>query len=253
MLLGDGSIHTIAPFGLSDGTFLYYDGAMKKAGIFDLDGTLVSSVGLHEKAWQKLFNSYGITLSDTELKEQSGKKNILFIETILERRSRQELDPQTLSDEKDEMVVTVLTKEPSVVYEGAQELLEKLKAEGKCVILATSATRKTAVLLGKELMHYFDAAIFAEDVEHGKPNPEMFLKAAEKLGLVSHECIVFEDAKSGVEAAKAGGFFCIARDNGLGQDLSEADLVVREFKPAELMEYFERETELPDSRRNPVR
>ena len=211
---------------------------MKKAGIFDLDGTLVSSVGTHERAYQRLFKNYGITLTDSELKEQSGRKNVLFIQIILDRRNRTDLNPQNLSDEKDSIVMDVLQKEPAVVYPNVKELLELLHANGIRNILATSATKKTALLLGKELMSYFDRELFGEDISRGKPDPEMFLKAAGKMSFESKDCIVFEDAKSGVEAAKAGGFFCIARDNDLGQDLSGADLVVQTFDPAQLLEYF---------------
>ena len=215
-----------------------YNPVMKKAAIFDLDGTLVSSVGIHEKAWQSLFGQYGISLSDAELREQSGKKNILFITIILERNSRTDLDPQILSDQKDDMVVEILKRRPAVVYVNVSQLLELLRTSGLKIILATSANKKTALLLGKELIPYFDAEIFGEDIEHGKPSPDIFMAAAEKIGVTKEECIVFEDATSGIEAAKAGGFFCIARDNGLGQNLARADVIVKEYDPVTILEYF---------------
>jgi HAD superfamily hydrolase (TIGR01509 family) len=137
------------------------------------------------------------------------------------------------------MVIEILTREPAKLHPGSKELLALLHSSGIKNILATSATKQTAVLLAKELMSSFDATVFAEDVGRGKPDPEIFLPAAGRLGAVPADCVVFEDAKSGVQAAKSGGFFCIARDGGLGQDLAAADLVVKSFEPTELLRYFQ--------------
>jgi len=211
---------------------------MKKGAIFDLDGTLVSTIGLHEKAWNELFQRYAINLTDEELKEQSGKKNTLFINLVLERKNRKDLNLERLSDEKDMIVLENLKEEAASLFSGVKKFLELLKENSVKLALATSATQKTAVLLGIEIMPFFDAKIFAENVGRGKPDPEIFLKAAEKLDLKSEDCIVFEDAEIGIKAAKTGGFLCIAKDNNLGQDLSKADLVIKEYNPFELIEFF---------------
>lgn len=211
---------------------------MKKGAIFDLDGTLVSTIGLHEKAWTELFQRYAIILTDEELKEMSGKKNTLFINLILERRNRKDLNPERLSDEKDEIVLENLKEEPATLFNGVKKFLELLVENGVKLALATSATQKTAEFLGKEVITFFDVKIFAEDVSRGKPNPEIFLKSAKELGLENKDCIVFEDAESGIEAAKTGGFLCVAKDNNLGQDLSKANLVIKEYNPSELIEFF---------------
>ncbi len=211
---------------------------MKKGAIFDLDGTLVSSIGLHESVWDEVFRRHGVELTPDELKEQSGKKNTLFVKIILDRRGRTDLDAQAVSDEKDAGVIAALVSNPPAVFPGVHELFAELKARGVKLALATSATKATALLLGKELLGYFDAHVYAEDIERGKPDPDMFLKAADRIGLAPMECVVFEDAKSGAEAARAGGFFCIARDNHLGQDLSAADKVIENYDVHELMELF---------------
>lgn len=211
---------------------------MKKGAIFDLDGTLISTIELHEKAWNELFQRYAVIITDEELKEQSGKKNTFFINFILERKNRKDLNPERLSDEKDKIVLENLKEKPATLFNGVKKFLELLKGDSVKLALATSATQKTAESLGKEIITLFDVKIFAEDVSRGKPNPEIFLKAAEKLGLENEDCVVFEDAESGVEAAKAGGFLCIAKDNNLGQDLSKANLVIKEYNPFELIEFF---------------
>lgn len=218
---------------------MLYTNGMKKGAIFDLDGTLVNTIGLHEKAWKELFQKYGIALTDEELKEQSGKKNTFFISVILKQRKREGLSPEKLSDEKDEIVIENLRKEPPHYFHGVEKLLKLLKENGTKLALATSATQKTAVFLGGSLFTFFDALVFAEDVNYGKPSPEIFLKAAERLALKSEDCIVFEDATSGIEAAKAGGFLCVAKDNNLGQDASRADFVIKEYNSLELIQLFQ--------------
>lgn len=88
-------------------------------------------------------------------------------------------------------------------------------------------------------MSYFDAAVFAEDVTNGKPDPEIFFLAASRIGSPVSQCAVFEDAASGVEAAKKGKFPCIiARDNSSGQDLRSASLIIQEYDPPTLLEYL---------------
>jgi len=211
---------------------------MKQAAIFDLDGTLVSTVGLHEGAWQELFKKYGIELTPEELREQSGKKNTTFVGIIAGRRGVA-LDAQKLSDEKDATVMEHLRSNPAKVFPGAAEFLQELKKRGVKNVLATSATKQTALLLGRELLQFFDASVFGEDVKNGKPDPEIFLKAAVAVNARPEDCVVFEDAKSGVEAAKQGGFLCIARDEHRGQDLSKADLIISGFDPPSIISYLE--------------
>jgi len=212
---------------------------MKKGAIFDLDGTLISSTKLHERAWQEMFGRYDIILQDSELQEQRGKTNLSFATLIIDRRGLAGFDPRALANEKDQIAVQLLGDGLASVFPDALEFLKLLRANGVKMALATSATKQTAFLLAEDLMTFFEAAIFAEDVRRGKPDPEPFLAAAAKLGLPPADCIVFEDAESGVAAAKAGGFLCVARDNGLGQDLADADFVIKEFDPPMLVKYFE--------------
>lgn len=203
-----------------------------------MDGTLIDTSGLHTKAWQKLFSKYGIELSEEEKKEHSGKKNLLFIELVLGRRKTNNLDAHALSHEKDSIVIDALHKEPPDVFPNVRELLMVLKEKGIKMALATSATKAAAELLAKNLLEIFETTVFAEDVNHGKPNPEIFLLAAQKLNLQPIECIVFEDAESGVKAAKAGGFYCVAKENRLGQNLSQADLIIENYEPEKLIKLF---------------
>ncbi len=211
---------------------------MKKGAVFDLDGTLIDTSALHTKAWIKLFSKYGIELSKEEIEEHSGKKNIFFIELVTGKRNRNNLDAHALSREKDSIVMDIIRNEPPVLQPHAQQLLTMLKAQGTKLALATSATKSTAELLAKDLLEIFEVAVFADDITLSKPNPEIFLLAVQKLNLKPEECVVFEDAESGVRAAKTGGFYCVAKNNHLGQNLTGADLIIEEYKPEELIKLF---------------
>lgn len=203
-----------------------------------MDGTLVDTLALHTEAWIKLFSKYGIELSEEEEKEHSGKKNVFFINLVLKRRNKDGLNADILSREKDSIVIDMVRNGPPVVHPGVKELLIMLKNRGTKLALATSATRATAELLAKNLLEMFEVKVFAEDVVHGKPDPEIFLKAAEGLNLSPSECVVFEDAESGVTAAKAGGFYCVAKENHLGQNLNDADLIIEDYEPQEILSLF---------------
>ena len=110
------------------------------------------------------------------------------------------------------------------------DLVRDLAARGVKVAVASSS-RNVRVILDKiGLMDAVSAVVNGGDLTHGKPHPEIFLTAAEELGLGTAQCVVFEDAKAGIEAAKAGGFFCVGIDRGEHpQDLAGADLVVKDL------------------------
>jgi beta-phosphoglucomutase len=203
---------------------------MKKGAIFDLDGTMVDTMHIHDKAWERIFLKYGITLDAKEKAKHSGKKNVAFITHILTKRNVDTLNPEQLAKEKDNIVLDMLSREAPSVFPGLPELLEVLKKNQVKLALATSAAQETALLLAKDILSYFDIKIFAEDVTKGKPHPETFLLAAQRMDLKVSDCVVFEDSENGVEAAKSGGFLCIAKDNSAGQDLSKADLVIKGYE-----------------------
>lgn len=183
----------------------------KKGAIFDLDGTLINTFDLHVMAWKQLFTRYHVTLTPEELQEQSGRTNLEFIKIILQRRARPELNPKTLSKEKDMIVLEVFQRHPPQFFPKAVDTLRLFKASGVQLAIATSATQVTARKMLGEHVGLFNTIVTADDVRRGKPHPEIFLTAAHNLGLSPEECVVFEDAHSGLQAAKAGGFRCILK------------------------------------------
>ena len=121
---------------------------------------------------------------------------------------------------------------------GLLELLNMLKAQKIPMVVASSAIRKNidTVISRFEIGSYFEGSVSGQEVERTKPNPEIFLKAAKVIDIKPENCLVIEDAKHGVTAAKAAGMFCIALRNlnSGNQDLSQADLIVNSLSEIDL-------------------
>ena len=207
---------------------------MKKGAIFDLDGTIVNTMKIHDKAWEKVFLKYNVVLDSKEIAEHTGKKNVDFAKQILAKRKIGSLDSKQLAKEKDEVLLDMLFREAPYIFPGMIELLEMLQKNQVKLALATSATQQTALILGKDVLLYFPVKVFAKDVAKGKPDPEIFLLAAKRMNLKVEDCVVFEDSENGIEAAKSGGFMCIAKNNNTSQDLTRADLIIKEYKAESL-------------------
>ena len=177
-----------------------------KAIIFDMDGTLVDNMGIHLDIWVDFLADRGVTVTQEEFHRQtSGQRNPEIM--------RQFIDPN-LSD----VQVLELQEEKESLYRrlhandmepmpGSIEFFEAAQAQGLKLAVATSAYRPNVdfTLDGLQIRPYFQAVISAEDVVNGKPNPDPFLLAAQKLGVPPEQCLVFEDAESGVEAARRAG------------------------------------------------
>lgn len=180
---------------------------MLKAAIFDWDGVVVDSSAAHKASWELLAERRGLPLPDNHFALGFGKKNQTIIPSIY-KWSQDPEEIEELGYAKEELYREILRDsgtDPSLP--GAIDLFNELKAAGIPMAVGTSTPRKNVdfviQLIGAE--DYFDAIISAEDVSHGKPDPEVFLKGAEALGVDPAGCVVFEDATYGIEAALAGG------------------------------------------------
>lgn len=216
-----------------------------RAFIFDMDGTLVDNMRFHGAAWQKMLLENDI---ETDARE--------FLVTTAGKTNR-EIMPNFFADATEEKLLELgLRKE--IIYrelflperktvEGAIEFLEAAKLLGVKMAVATAApiANMEFILDGLDLRKYFTAITTAADVSHGKPNPEVFLKSAKKLGVEPQNCLVFEDAVNGFEAANRAGMksIGIATVNSI-EDILKLDSVVeahkdfRHLKPQELIEKY---------------
>jgi len=194
--------------------------------IFDLDGVLVNTVPLHFKAWKTMFNEYGHRFEmEDYLKYVDGRPRRDGARAILKELNGEELKVAT--DKKQSYYLKFLEEDPIEIFQSSIELVKAFEKAGiKCAV--ASSSKNTLKVLGKaKLTDLFGAIVTGNDFKKGKPDPEIFLTAALRLGLSSKECIVFEDAKAGVESGKNGGFFTIGlnRHNN-PKELEVADIVV---------------------------
>jgi len=178
----------------------------KRAVIWDLDGTLIDSSQLHWEAWREVTAVENITLTYEQYVADFGKRN----DEILRGRLGADLSDEfvaRVSLAKEEVYRGLIRTKGLELLPGARHWLERFKAEGWLQALATSAPRGNidAVFAALGIGEYFDAAISSEEVRAGKPEPDVFLAAASKLGVAPRDCVVIEDAPAGIEAARRAG------------------------------------------------
>jgi len=205
-----------------------------KGGIFDMDGVLVNTVPLHFKAWKRMFEEYGKAFSfeDYEAKVD-GIPRLDGARAILSELSGEEL--RKAASKKQKFFLELLESEGVDVYDGTVNLINKIKKMGIKVAAISSSKNCTYILKSAQIDTLFDVIITGNDIKNGKPDPEIFLLASERMNLSPKECVVFEDAVLGVQAAKAGGFKCVGIDryNAPGR-LKKADLVVSDLSQLEI-------------------
>ncbi len=179
-----------------------------KAAIFDLDGVIVDTVPLHFRAWQKMFEQYGhkFTMADY-LAKVDGRPRLEGAAAILTELSPEEIIKA--GDIKQGYYLEMLDNDEIKIFDSSVKVIKELKSRG--IKLAAASSSKNAVRILKKIKLYdiFEVNVSGADFEKGKPDPEIFLTAATKLGVSPRTSVVFEDAKSGVEAAVNGGFFAI--------------------------------------------
>lgn len=176
--------------------------------IFDLDGVIVSTDDCHYKAWKKMAEEEEIYF-DRQINERlRGVSRMESLQIILEK------SPKTYSETQKALLAQrkngyyremILELDPSAMLEGALAFVLEMKARGLKVAIGSSSKNAALILKQIQCDHLFDAVADGNEITHSKPDPEVFLKAAEKLGLLPNECIVVEDADAGVEAALRAG------------------------------------------------
>ena len=174
--------------------------------IFDWDGVVIDSSSLHEKSWEKLAEESGNDLPEGHFKKGFGKRNAMIIPEILGWSK----DPETidrLGKRKEELYREMGMIEGIPLLPGIRDLIEALRAIGIPCVIGTSTEKKNVELACEQhdLAGFFSGAVCTEDVSNGKPDPEVFLKAAALAKAEPQSCVVLEDSAHGIIAARRGG------------------------------------------------
>ena len=211
---------------------------MIKACIFDLDGVIVDTARYHYLAWKRLAKELGVDLTLEDNERLKGVSRMRSLEIILEIGgvSLSELEKERLANKKNTWFVDYVERmAPEEIFPGVRAMMQGMRELGIKLALASSSKNAKTVIQLLHIQHEFDAIVDGTMITHTKPHPEIFLMAADKLGIRPENCVVFEDAEAGIEAAVAAGMKCV----GVGSPLmlKDANRIVSttsEFQIAEL-------------------
>lgn len=198
-----------------------------KGGLFDLDGVIVDTAKYHFLAWKRLAKEVGFDFTEKDNERLKGVSRMRSLEILLEigGLSLDEAEKLRLASKKNEWYVEYISKmDKSEILPGAREYLEELRLKGVRIALGSASKNAPMILQNLEIYELFDAIIDGNRVSKAKPDPEVFLLGAKELGLEPCDCVVFEDAEAGIEAARRGGMHTV----GIGkrENLKDADIVV---------------------------
>lgn len=208
---------------------------MIKACIFDLDGVLVDTAKYHFIAWKKLADEMKIPFTESDNERLKGVSRMDSLDIILGLGgvTLPDDEKQQLADRKNKWFVDFVNRmTPDEIFPGVVELLKLLREKNIDVGLASSSKNAPAVVRLLHIEHQFDTIVDGSMVERAKPDPELFLLAAKRLHMNPADCVVFEDAESGVAAAKRAGMKCV----GVGSvdNLHQADFIVKQISDFKL-------------------
>lgn len=204
---------------------------MIKACLFDLDGVIVDTAKYHFLAWKRLADEMGFEFTQDDNERLKGVSRMHSLDILLEigKVEKTQEEKEELATKKNEWYVEYIKKlKPEEILPGVSSFLTELREQGIKIALGSASKNAPLILEGLNLTGYFDAVIDGTKVSKAKPDPEVFLKGAEALGVDADQCIVFEDAQAGIEAAKNGGMLCVAI--GSPANLSGYDYIMPGFE-----------------------
>jgi beta-phosphoglucomutase len=198
-----------------------------RAAIFDLDGVIVDTAKYHYLAWKRLANSLGFDFNESDNERLKGVSRVRSLEILLEigGLTLDEDAQSRLAEQKNAWYVEYVGQiDASEILPGASQYLHALRARGVKTAIG-SASKNTPLILDRlGITSLFDAVVDGNTVSRAKPNPEVFLRAAQELEIEPACCVVFEDAEAGIEAARRAGMGTV----GIGKSaiLKDANLVI---------------------------
>jgi beta-phosphoglucomutase len=199
--------------------------------LFDLDGVVVDTAKYHFIAWKALAEELGFEFTIEDNERLKGVSRMQSLEILLEIGGLQfsQAEKLTMAEKKNELYVSYIEKmTPEETLPGVEKFLQELRDNGIKVGLGSASKNAPMILKRIELSGMFDAIVDGNSITEAKPNPEVFLKGAEELGVLPENCVVFEDAIAGIEAAQNANMYSV----GIGdpETLGFADLVIPGFE-----------------------
>lgn len=215
-----------------------------KAAIFDLDGVVVDTAKYHYQAWKRLARELGFDFDERDNERLKGVSRMRSLEILLEIGgvSLNSVEPDALAAKKNGWYLEFIRKmTPDEILPGAKELLEELRSKGIKLALGSASKNAPVILERLGLAAHFDTIVDGNKVTRAKPAPDIFLRGAEELNVEPANCVVFEDAEAGIQAAINAGM----RTVGIGNTdiLKKADIVFPGVKMVtydKLLDLFEK-------------
>ena len=202
----------------------------KKAFIFDLDGVIVDTAKYHFLAWQKLAHQLGIEFTHEHNEELKGVSRVRSLDLILELGNvlaSQEDKNKWLVQKNEDYLSYLVDMDESEILPGVLKVLDYLKSKNQFIALGSASKNARPILEKTNIMHFFDAIVDGNDVSNAKPDPEVFLRAAQLVGVLNENAIVFEDSVAGIQAANIANMISV----GIGEAsvLHEAKYNFKDF------------------------
>ena len=202
----------------------------KKVFIFDLDGVIVDTAKYHFLAWQKLAQELGIEFTPEHNEELKGVSRVRSLDIILNLgniQATQEEKDKWLKDKNELYLSYLVDMDQSELLPGVVAVLKFLKANNQLIALGSASKNARPILEKTNIIHYFDAIVDGNDVSNAKPDPEVFLRACQLVGVAPEDSIVFEDSVAGIQAANTAKMKSI----GIGEKeiLHEAEYIFPDF------------------------
>ena len=202
-----------------------------RACLFDLDGVVVDTAKYHYIAWEKIADELGFHFTEKDNERLKGVSRMESLEILLEV-GKIKIDyykKEELALKKNNLYLSYIQRmTPDEILPGVIPFMDELKSNGIMIALGSASKNALFILEKIKLTQKFDAVIDGNKVKNAKPDPEVFLKGAIELGVTPQNCLVFEDAQAGIDAARNSGMYII----GIGQteNLKNADHVIPGFQ-----------------------
>ncbi|WGS65078.1 HAD family hydrolase [Marinitoga aeolica] len=207
---------------------------MLEAVIFDMDGVITDTVPLHYNAWKKMFEKHGYYFDFNVYKEKvDGKPRMKGISSVATNVDEKTLNQ--MAEEKQNYFLEYIEKTPPEIFQDTWNFIKELKKYKIKIAVASSSKNTKKILESLKIYDVFDTVVTGYDFIHGKPNPEIFLIAANRLNVSPENCIVIEDAIEGINAGINAKMFTIGiARHGNNKELSHANLVVKSLNEIKL-------------------